>query len=125
MTPITPHIISALYSWITHNDMTPHLLIDASADNVFVPEELVNDGKIVLNIAPSAIEAFDIDDDGITFCARFTGTQHDIYLPINSVVSIYAKETGQGMIFTPEGNTMDEPPKPEPPKTKPKLKVLR
>lgn len=128
MTPITPHIISALYNWITHNDLTPHLLINTEIENVMVPEHLIKDNKIVLNISPSAIEAFDIDDDGISFCTRFSGTQVDIYLPTDSVVSIFAKETGQGMIFSPEGNTMEPPTpptEPEPPKTKPKLKILK
>ena len=51
MTSHRPYLLRALYEWIADNDMTPHLLVDASQPGVQVPAHTVRDGKVVLNIA--------------------------------------------------------------------------
>lgn len=100
MTSSRPYLIRAMYQWIADNGMTPHLLIDATVKNVVVPVEHVQNGKIILNIAPMAISALILGDDEITFSARFSGQSMGIFIPVDAVLAIYAKENGQGMMFS-------------------------
>ena len=82
--------------------VTPYVLVSAEDEAVVVPADYVNDGKIVLNISPSAVRGLLIDDAGLSFDGRFGGTPFPVSAPIASVLAIYAKETGEGMIFDPE-----------------------
>lgn len=100
MTSSRPYLIRAMYQWITDNGMTPHLLVDVSIDGVQVPAEHVQNGKIILNVAPMAIGSLILGDEEITFSARFSGQSMSIYIPIEAVLAVYAKENGQGMMFT-------------------------
>ena len=99
-----PYLIRALNEWIVDNEMTPHLLIDAEYPGTSVPLEFIQDGKIVLNISPTAVSNLFIDNEKVSFSARFAGISSNIYLPIGAVTAIYAKENGHGMIF-PEENS--------------------
>ena len=105
-----PYLIRAMHEWMGDNGHTPHIVVDAGVDGVTVPPEHVKDGKIILNISHSAAHNLKLTNAGVSFRARFSGVPFDVWVPIPSVMGIYAKETGQGMIFS-HGN--DE--KPEPP----------
>ena len=100
MTSSRPYLIRAMYQWITDNGMTPHLLVDVSIDGVQVPTEHVQNGKIILNVAPMAIGSLVLGDDEVTFSARFSGKSMSIYIPIDAILAVYAKENGQGMMFS-------------------------
>ncbi len=106
--------------------MTPHLLVDAQAEQVVVPTQFVQDGRIVLNIGPTAVRGLHLANDLITFNARFAGTPMDVRVPIEAVLGIYARENGRGMLF-PEEETEEPPPDaPEPtPSGRPTLKVVK
>ena len=117
MTSSRPYLIRALYEWIVDNDCTPYILVDSHIGGVQVPQEHVNtDGQIVLNINPSAVVDLQMDNDCVSFNARFGGIPTDIYVPSRSILGIYARENGQGMIFEPDLETDPEPPKPKMPK---------
>ena len=100
MTSSRPYLVRAMYQWITDNGMTPHLLVDVSIDGVQVPAEHVQNGKIILNVAPMAIGSLILGDEEITFSARFSGKSMSLYIPIEAVLAVYAKENGQGMMFS-------------------------
>lgn len=100
MTSSRPYLIRAIYQWITDNGMTPHLLVDVSVDGVQVPAEHVQNGKIILNIAPMAISELILGDSDISFSARFSGKSQGLFVPIDAVLAVYAKENGQGMMFS-------------------------
>ncbi len=102
MTPNRPYLIRALREWILDNDMTPHLLVDANAEGVSAPQQYVDDGKIILNTSPGAINDLEMGNQWIMFSARFSGVLFQIELPVHSVLAVYAKENGQGMIFPDE-----------------------
>ena len=129
MTPNRPYLLRALNEWIVDNDMTPHILVDAEAEAVEVPNQYVQDGRIVLNISPDAVQNLFVDNEAVSFNARFGGTPYQIYVPMNAILAIYARETGKGMIFPEEeetengdtpggGSDADE-------KKKPHLKVIK
>ena len=65
-----------------------------------VPASYIQEGKIVLNIAPMAITGLVLGDDDVSFGARFNGVSESIYVPIRAIEAIYARENGQGMMFS-------------------------
>jgi len=103
-----PYLLRAMLDWIVDCGWTPHLIVDATSDDVEVPRQFVKEGRIVLNISASATQNFSIGSDTVEFNARFSGVSHRIRVPCDAVLGIYARETGQGMVFT------EEPPSPPP-----------
>lgn len=96
-----PYLLRALYEWIVDSDCTPHLLVDAGFPGVIVPMEVVQDGRVVLNVAPRAVQEFMIADDYVGFECRFSGRPAAVEFPPDAVLAIYAKENGAGMAFEP------------------------
>ena len=132
MTSSQPYLIRAIYDWVIDNGFTPYLLVNAENDYAMIPRDFVEDGKIVLNINPSAISDLQLGNDYIMFNARFSGKAMEVSVPVIAVLAIYARENGQGMMF--DENTSDLPPTPpenttppEPPikSKKPQLKVVK
>ena len=111
MSPTRPYFVRTLYEWIVDNNCTPYLLVDATYSKVVVPLEFVDDGKIVLNLTPSAVRHLHMDNEFVQFSARFGGRSQEIYLPIGAVLAIYAKENGKGMFF--ESGEIEPPLKPD------------
>lgn len=98
-----------MYEWMGDNGHTPHIVVDASLDGVSVPIEHVKDGKIILNISDSAAHNLKLNNDAISFRARFGGVPFDVWTPMRSVLGIYARETGQGMIFSHDSEKIHSP----------------
>jgi stringent starvation protein B len=120
-----PYLIRAMHEWMIDNGLTPHIVADASAPGIRVPEEHVKDGKIVLNVSYSATRALVLGNDEIAFEARFDGVSRQLNVPVPAVLGIYARETGQGMIFSadepsPPGSTDNGPTS-----QRPSLKVVK
>ncbi|MEM6708812.1 MAG: ClpXP protease specificity-enhancing factor [Pseudomonadota bacterium] len=113
MTPRQPYLIRALYDWILDNDATPYILVRVD-DRTSVPSDFVRDGQIVLNISPTAVRDLAIDDDWLVFDGRFSGHSVSVAVPVNCVCAIYARETGEGMIFDGDlkdgGDAAERPP---------------
>jgi len=105
-----PYLLRAMHEWMTDNGQTPHLVVDAAADGVVVPRQYVRDGKIVLNASYTATAGLALKNDAISFSARFGGTPFEVYLPLNAVLGIYARETGQGMMFADDDGGPPPPP---------------
>ncbi len=103
-----PYLLRALYEWISDNDMTPHLLVDATQPGVRVPPHTINEGKVVLNIAARAVAHLTMDNDAVALTARFGGVSHAVIVPVGAVLAIYARETGQGMALPPEEGTAED-----------------
>ncbi|MGZ4968676.1 MAG: ClpXP protease specificity-enhancing factor [Methylobacter sp.] len=125
MTSLKPYLIRSIYEWIIDNNLTPHLLVDAEDTSAILPKEFIEDGKIVLNIRPEAIQGLSLGNEEIEFNARFSGKPMHISTPITAVLAIYAKENGKGMIFDQEDNDGDEPPPVKKPAVKPNLRIVK
>ena len=102
MTSNRPYLVRAYYDWILDNNLTPHLLVDATCEGVAVPQEHVKDGQIVLNISPTACGNLVIGDVDLEFDARFSGVPRHLTVPSDAVLAIYARENGVGTMFPPE-----------------------
>ncbi len=104
MTSNRPYLVRALFDWIIDNNCTPYIVLSAELPGVDVPLEYVEDGKIVLNVSPTAVMDLNIANDTLSFDGRFAGRPHSITAPIGGLLAIYAKETGQGMAFEAESD---------------------
>jgi stringent starvation protein B len=93
-----PYLLRAIYEWCTDSGYTPYLAVKVDAATT-VPMEYVKKGEIILNISYGATSGLKMDNDAITFRARFNGVSREIYVPVNNVLAIYANENGQGMAF--------------------------
>lgn len=99
MTSTQPYIVRALYQWIIDNGCTPHIVVNAGFLGVEVPQEYVQNGQIILNVALSAVTAFKMNDFAIEFRARFNGCVRVVYVPYGAILAIYVKENGWNMGF--------------------------
>jgi len=102
-----PYLIRAFYEWIVDNDCTPHIVVNAHSEHVEVPQEYIEGGQIVLNISMTAVQGLELANDSISFNARFAGVAKYVYIPIDAVMAIYARENGRGMVFADDD---DQPP---------------
>lgn len=103
MKALRPYLYHAYYHWIIDNEYTPYLLVNANYPDVDVPKEYINEeSKIVLNIAPSSIGQYSVDNEYICFNARFNGMVRDITIPFGAAEAVYSRETGDGVMFQPE-----------------------
>lgn len=124
-----PYLIRALYDWIVDNGLTPHLLVNAEAEHVLVPQQFAQEGRIVLNVAPGAVRDLELGNDWILFSARFGGIPMQVSIPPVAVLGIYAKENGRGMLFPEDEPVVEQPPEgpqsPTPGGKKPSLTVVK
>jgi len=118
MSSVVPYLIRAYCDWIEDSSFTPHILVNSKKFGVSVPEGFASEGKIVLNIASSATEGRIITNESIIFKARFNGSSEKITVPCSAVLSIYAKENGEGMFFDNKVELLDQKNK------KPNLTIL-
>jgi stringent starvation protein B len=126
-------LFDAVYDWILDNDYTPYVLADTSSSTVSVPREYTHNGRIILNIHPRSIDGLIVDEEGISFTARFNGVSRPVVLPAESMLALYARETNEGAAF--HGNFMvtemlqDLPPAPVPVQTarsnRPHLRLVK
>ena len=114
MTSNRPYLLRAIYDWISDNDLTPYILVDAGVAGVRVPPQVIQNGQVVLNLATRAVANLDLGNDWISFQARFSGVSQSIHIPVRAVLALYAQENGQGMMF-PAEEEGDMPPPTTPP----------
>ena len=108
-----PYLIRAIHQWCTDSGYTPYIAVLAD-DTVRVPREFVKNGEIVLNISPLATNRLQLGNESIEFQARFGGVAREVFVPIERVLAVYARENGQGMAFevareTAPAGTTDQP----------------
>ncbi|MBT8440748.1 MAG: ClpXP protease specificity-enhancing factor [Gammaproteobacteria bacterium] len=102
--PQRPYLYRALHEWMTDSGYTPHIVVDANNEQTYVPAEFVEDGRIVLNISYAATHGLVLGNDEIAFQARFGGKPVNLSIPVEAVLGIYARETGEGMIFADDAD---------------------
>ena len=94
-----PYLVRAMHQWITDCGHTPHVIVDAAVSGAILPKAYVRDGRIVLNIGYGATDRLEMSGDALDFAARFGGVVHQVRVPMGAVLGIYARETGEGMVF--------------------------
>ena len=125
MTSSRPYLLRAIYDWLVDNELTPYVMVDAMAPYVEVPERFIEDGKIVLNVAPQAVAELIMSNEALEFDASFSGIVQHIYVPVRAVKAVYAFENGRGMVFEEDEEDDDLPPERPSKKGKPQLKIVK
>lgn len=108
MTSSQPYLLRALNEWIVDNGATPQILVDSAHPELNIPDAVRTGDKVVLNISPSAVVDLEIDNEYVSFVARFGGVSHAVLVPVEAVQAIYARESGQGMMFPEAEQERDE-----------------
>ena len=105
-----PYLLRAMHEWMSDNGLTPHVVIDVNFPQANLPSEHVKDERMILNVSYQATQDLTLGNDYLEFEARFSGQPRRISVPMDNVLGIYARETGQGMIFTDEEPDGETPP---------------
>ncbi len=128
MTSSRPYLIRAMHEWLNDNELTPYVMVNAMVPDVMVPEQFIEDGKIILNISYQAVTDLIINNEAVSFTARFSGIAKSLYIPCPAIMAIYAFENGRGMAFD-EDDQPPSPPKSSTPSTnkkaKPSLRIVK
>ena len=99
---VRPYLLRGFFEWVVDNDLTPYIIVDATQEGIQVPPGAVVEGKVVLNISPTATRSLELGNQFVEFGARFNGVHHDLQVPVAAVLAIYAKENGKGITFSDE-----------------------
>ena len=97
-TSTRPYLIRAIHQWCTDQGQTPYMVVWVD-ENVQVPMEFVKNNEIVLNVGYGATQGLSIENDWISFSARFGGISREIWVPVGNVLSIFSRDSGEGMGF--------------------------
>ena len=101
-----PYLIRSIYDWCIDSGFTPYVSVKVDPD-LGIPIEYVKNGEIVFNISAKAVHELIINNDSISFTARFNGVSRKLEIPLIAVKGIFAKEVNQGIAFSSE-NKEDE-----------------
>lgn len=127
--PKRPYLLRAMHQWITECGNTPHVIVDAGRQGAEVPRAYVKDGKIVLNLSEGATQRLRLGNEEVEFEARFAGVIHHVRFPVSAVLGVYARETGEGMVFSEQDLGPEPPTRPktaeEGAARRPQLKVVK
>jgi stringent starvation protein B len=128
--PKRPFLLRAMHQWITECGNTPHVIVDAGYEGAEVPRAYVKDGKIVLNLSEGATQHLRLGNEEVAFDARFAGVVHHVRFPVSAVLGVYARETGEGMVFSEQDLGPEPPKRPTPAEEgggnrRPQLKVVK
>ena len=127
--PKRPYLLRAMQQWITECGNTPHAIVDAGRQGAEVPRAYVKDGKIVLNLSEGATQRLRLGNEEVEFDARFAGVIHHVRFPVSAVLGIYARETGEGMVFSEQDLGPEPPSRPKSAEEggarRPQLKVVK
>lgn len=124
--PREPYFLRAMHAWINDCGFIPQIIVDAEGKGVKVPAAFIRDGRIVLNVSPSAVRDLVIDNDAISFSARFGGIVNQVFVPMTAILGIYARESGEGLAFIEGGKSPPTSPEGgENPVSGPRLRVVK
>lgn len=103
MARLRSYLLQSTYNWLVDHNFTPYLLVDAEQEGVQVPSDYIDEGQILLNIDPGAVQNLDIGNEVVRFDASFNGQAWEIYVPLDAVQALYSHETEQGVYAREDG----------------------
>jgi len=122
MAALRTHLVGAVYAWAVESGFSPFVLVDTTKPGVQIPPGRAENDRITLNIDPRAVRSFSLQDEMLSFQARFGGQPFLIVVPIIAVLAIYARENGRGLSFEGEDDEPPIGPATPPPETTPTRK---
>lgn len=94
--PIKPYLINAVLEYCRDTSSTPYVMV-AVDDACNVPMEFVRDGNIVFDLSDEAINRLVIDDETLSFQARFgeNNAIFNVLVPLNRIIAVTPLEHQQ------------------------------
>lgn len=108
MTSFRWYLVDALIRWLVDNNCVPHVVIQCDLPGVQVPEEFVEDNRLVLNVSRQAVSNFSLGPEGLELDARFNGISHHVRAPAGAIVGVHAKGGSVGISLDPETSEMEQ-----------------
>jgi stringent starvation protein B len=121
MNSTKPYLLRSIYDWCVDSGFTPFITVTANPD-LGLPVDSAKNGEIIFNISQNAVQNLIIDNDMVSFDARFNGVSKKLELPMDAVKGIFAKEVNQGIAFQEELETKNDQKETAPEKDKDKDK---
>lgn len=126
---LRPYLLRAVHEWITDRGDTPQIVVDTERQEVQVPTDGIKDGRIVLNISYQATRNLELGRETLRFEARFGGVARLVTVPVDAVLCVFSRETGQGVVLTDRlgaalGDSPEQDPAP-PPRGTPRLRLVK
>lgn len=126
---LRPYLLRAVHEWITDRGDTPQVVVQADREDVQAPKDRIKDGRLVLNVSYQATRNLKLGKQALCFEARFGGAARPVSVPLDAVLCIYSRETGQGVVLTEQlgaafGEVGSKSPEP-PPRGTPKLRLVK
>lgn len=87
MKDIRPYMINAHIQWLDDSGARPHLVIE-NGPNVKVPVHLSAQPVISFLVTSGAVQKLVLDEDGMSFVARFNGQPFTVFAPLDSLVGL-------------------------------------
>ena len=123
---LRPYLLRAVHEWITDRGETPQVVVQAARGDVQAPKDRVRDGRLVLNISYQATRNLEMGRDALSFEARFGGVARFVSVPMDAVLCIFSRESGQGVVLADglAASIEQTDPGPSPPGA-PKLRLVK
>lgn len=109
MIDIRPYMIRAWRDWILDNKLTPYIVVNCDFEGVQIPKNLKKQKNLTLNVSDGATKNFELNQESLSFKARFNEVLEVIHLPVLSIIGIYALENNHGMWFNVEISDTNKP----------------
>jgi stringent starvation protein B len=101
-TPMGHHLLNAYRAWFMENNtrVMNVVLIAANNTSPFVRGLANSAGLALLNIHPAAVRDFLCDASGLSFKARFNGTEQHLFFHLDCIVEVQIP-MGSGVVTAP------------------------
>lgn len=96
---LKPYLLQGFYNWATDFNNVPLIEIKKNPNNK-LPENLMNQESIILNIDINAVEELTFGNEGLIFKARFNQKIIDLFISYHSISKIFIQNTGHGLEFS-------------------------
>ena len=94
------YLIEAIYNWCYENNLTPYIAANVT-NNPSIPKILkLKSDALVFDISDNSARNLTITKDCLSFTTKLEGDICDVEFPINKIISIFAKENGDGITFS-------------------------
>lgn len=95
---LKPYLINAFYSWCMDTHKTPMIVVYSCLRNK-IPNDLIHEEYILLNIHPHAVRNLVFSKNTISFEAQFHEKIQSVVILYESISTIYSKEEEEGLEF--------------------------
>lgn len=92
------YLVKAIYTWCIDHGCTPYVTIFVD-HHVRVPMKYVKENTITLNLSEEAVSKISFANECLQCIAVFDGRKSNIYVPMRNILSLFAKENGEGVFF--------------------------